>query len=582
MGALDEDAGSTGAGSPIPWHGWILLAFVALVALWPGQTTIPVMDRDEARYAQASRQMLESGDFVDIRFQETARLVKPAGIYWLQAGGAALAGGADAAIWAYRLPSLMGAVVAVLVTAWLGARMGGASVGMTAGLLLAVSLVVSVEARTAKTDAVLLAVVTLAQAALFVIVQRGADQASRFFGAPLVFWAASGMGLMIKGPIGALVSATTILALVVWRRQVRWLRHLRIGPGLLLLLAIAAPWIVAITLRTDGGFLQESVGHSLLGKVARSDDAHGAPPGYHTVLFFITFWPGALFAGLAGVYAWIRRRETAVRFLIAWTVPTWIVFEAVVTKLPHYTLPVYPAIAILAAMAIREAPVVLQRTFARRLHWVAIVLFVAVGSLLALVPAVATQVLDQRVSVVSLLAAVFGGLAVAAGVYVARAPQTRSLAPLIACVAVFYAITFYAAIPAVHALWPSSRIGAIVRELDGCDDIVVATAGYREPSNVFVLGTHAVLGSGEMAADLLIEQPACAVVAVDVSEREPFEKRMEQAGAAWRTLARVEGINYSKGDPLTLDLMVSASSRLHLAPRGEAQTALTSVLDARP
>lgn len=546
----------------MPFWAWAVLLLITLIALWPGQTTIPVMDRDEARYAQASRQMLETGDFVDIRFQDTPRLVKPAGIYWLQAASAAVAGGADAPIWAYRLPSLLGAVAAVVVTAWLATRMAGPQVGLAAGLLLAVSLVVSVEARTAKTDAALLAAVTIAQAALYLISERNDQSRSRFFGAPLVFWAASGVSLMIKGPIGSLVSATTILALVAWRRDWRWLRHLRVGPGLLVVLAVVAPWVIAITLRTDGGFLHESIGHALLGKVARADDAHGAPPGYHTLLFFVTFWPGAVFAGLAGYYAWLRRRERAVQFLVAWIVPTWVLFEAVVTKLPHYTLPVFPGIAILAALALRDAAMLLQNRVARRLHQAAMIVFVVIGLALGLVAPAASLILDEGLAPPSIVAGLLGLIAVIAGIWAARAADTRSLLALAGSVALFYAVTFYSAIPALHALWPSNHIGAMVNSLHGCDEVAVATAGYREPSNVFVLGTDTVLGDGAQAAQFLLDHRDCGIVAVDQAEKGEFLQQLQQAGVTERSLGAIDGINYSKGDPLKLELFVTQSSPL--------------------
>ena len=64
----------------------IVLVVVALLNILPGFFAIPPTDRDESRFAQATKQMLESGDFIDIRFQETTRYKKPVGIYWLQAG----------------------------------------------------------------------------------------------------------------------------------------------------------------------------------------------------------------------------------------------------------------------------------------------------------------------------------------------------------------------------------------------------------------------------------------------------------------------------------------------------------------
>src|SRR4030081_345173 len=64
----------------------LLLVFVSLVSFLPGFFNIPPVDRDEARFAQATKQMLENGDYIDIRFQDEVRYKKPVGIYWLQAG----------------------------------------------------------------------------------------------------------------------------------------------------------------------------------------------------------------------------------------------------------------------------------------------------------------------------------------------------------------------------------------------------------------------------------------------------------------------------------------------------------------
>src|SRR5258708_21308186 len=100
----------------------VLLA-VALLGFLPGFSSIPPIDRDEARFAQATKQMVESGDYVDIRFQDEVRYKKPVGIYWLQAAVVKTAAGlgvpeARTTIWLYRMPSLLGATGAVLLTYW--------------------------------------------------------------------------------------------------------------------------------------------------------------------------------------------------------------------------------------------------------------------------------------------------------------------------------------------------------------------------------------------------------------------------------------------------------------------------------
>src|SRR3569832_2541458 len=101
--------------------GFLLLC--ALLLFLPGVFTIPPVDRDEARFAQATKQMVESGDYVDIRFQEDVRYKKPVGIYWLHSAAVHTASAlglprAQLRIWIYRLPSLLGAIGAVLLAYW--------------------------------------------------------------------------------------------------------------------------------------------------------------------------------------------------------------------------------------------------------------------------------------------------------------------------------------------------------------------------------------------------------------------------------------------------------------------------------
>src|SRR5437763_13471904 len=143
---------------------YLLLAGFCLLLYAPGVAAIPPLDRDEARFAQATRQMLETGDFLRIRFQDEARNKKPAGIYWLQgAAVSAFSDPASTAIWPYRLPSLLGGIVAALLIFAFGKALFGdpiepamaRRIGMIAATLLASALGVVVEAHIAKTDAAL-------------------------------------------------------------------------------------------------------------------------------------------------------------------------------------------------------------------------------------------------------------------------------------------------------------------------------------------------------------------------------------------------------------------------------------------
>src|SRR6266542_4461807 len=138
----------------------MVLLVVALLGFLPGFFSIPPIDRDETRFAQATKQMVETGDFIDIRFQDEVRYKKPVGIYWLQAGVvmAAEALGVPSArtrIWLYRVPSLVGATGAVLLTYWTALAFAARREAFLAALMLAGSILLSVEARLAKTDAML-------------------------------------------------------------------------------------------------------------------------------------------------------------------------------------------------------------------------------------------------------------------------------------------------------------------------------------------------------------------------------------------------------------------------------------------
>src|SRR6201989_462635 len=139
----------------------VFLILCGLLLFLPGFFNIPPLDRDEARFAQATKQMIESGDYVDIRFQDEVRYKKPVGVYWLQAGVVRTAEAlgmpeARTTIWLYRIPSLIGALGGVLLTYWTALAFGRRRVAFAAALMLSASVMLGLEARVAKTDALLL------------------------------------------------------------------------------------------------------------------------------------------------------------------------------------------------------------------------------------------------------------------------------------------------------------------------------------------------------------------------------------------------------------------------------------------
>jgi 4-amino-4-deoxy-L-arabinose transferase-like glycosyltransferase len=325
------------------------LILLSLIYFMPGFVGMGPMDRDEPRFAQATRQMLASGDYVSIRFMDEARNKKPIGIYWMQAASLRVAealGVSDAEhkIWVYRIPSLIGAIAAVLFTYWAALAFVSPSGAFYAALLFASTLLIGVESRLAKTDAMLCATVALCLGVMGrAYMQRGRSIA---FQSAMAFWGAIGLGVLIKGPITPM--APLFSAVVIsWReKSLHWLAQLRPLRGLALSLALILPWFVMIMITTDGAFLRESLGDDMMSKVAAGQEAHGAPFGTYMLALLVTGWPMSPLFAMAVPTLWSLRSHRALLFLTAWIVPMWLVFEAVPTKLPHYVLPLYPALAI--------------------------------------------------------------------------------------------------------------------------------------------------------------------------------------------------------------------------------------------
>ena len=568
MSGLLERLIDRGEGGGLSRPGFVVVILMAVAALAPGLFSIPAMDRDESRYAQASRQMMETGDYLNIKFQEYDRHKQPAGSYWLQSLFAQPFGGAEAPIGAHRLPGFIFAVIAVAITAWLGARIFSPPVGVAAGLLLATTLVLSVEARTAKTDAILLGVGMIAQAALMILMIEIKQRRPAFWGWPAAMWAALGVSLLVKGPIFLMITALTLAGFAAWKRDPGLLLKVRPLPGAALALAIFTPWFIAINLETDWAFALEAIGHSMLGKVGEAQEAHAGPLGFHLGMTALTLWPGVALLGLGLLAAWRFRDRDEVKFLIAWIVPTYVVFEIVATKLPHYTLPSFPAVALLIGLALRDIPALLTGRGAQALHWTFAVIAALVGLILSLAPVVANIELDQPQTFAAYLTVAFGVIAAAAIFAVAARPTLDRVFATGAAAAALYACAFAGAIPAMDRLFTSDRLGQAVASLEGCAQIHAVMGGYREPSLAFNLGTDTWLAyDGADAARNLLQHPRCGVAIIDASWENEFRDQIAAAGASLRTLGGYEGYNAVKGDELSLTFFTLERSDV-TAPRG--------------
>lgn len=532
---------------------YALLILLCLAAFLPGNSSLPPIDRDEPRFMQASRQMAETGDFVDIRFQDESRYKKPIGIYWLQSAAVMLSGeGADAPIWVYRLVSLLGGIIAVCGTFAIGRSLFGTRAGLISAIALIGIVGLGFEARIAKTDAFLTGLTVVAQGALASLYLASRQGRSAPGHAVWLFWVAQACGILIKGPILPLISALTVASVVVLDRDRSWLRNLKPVRGLLVILLIAAPWIAAISTKVGWAFWEESVGKDMLGKVASGQEAHGFPPGYYVITYALFTWPFGWIA-LDGGLAALKRFRTDPRllFLIAWYIPWWIVCELLPTKLPHYMLPAYPAILLLVGWRLTSPEPLYSRRWEIWLMRLARfgVAVVAVG--LAVLAVALPLYFDAFTfwSIPCALAFLVGGW-MGAGRAVDR---TTPGAIAVATVASFVGLGLMAGkvLPAVDYIWPSRQIARTFEANRPCPDSRLASAGYDEPSVVFLTRTDTLLADGAEAAGLLAAD-ACAIAAVDASQQAAFDEAFAGAAAKPVAVAKVDGFNFSNGRFLSI------------------------------
>ncbi|HVZ99274.1 MAG TPA: glycosyltransferase family 39 protein [Caulobacterales bacterium] len=485
------------------WRGYLLIALIALAGALPGVWRMPVMDRDEARFAQASRQMLETGDFIRIRVQDTPRNKKPIGIHWLQTVTAEaalpLTGGRLNEIWAYRLPSVLGAILAACATFWAGTALMSRRAAFMGAALFAAGVLMGFEAMTAKTDAMLVGFTTLAMAAL-----------ARLYAEPrrprllaLAFWAALGAGVLTKGPVTPMVAGLSLAALALWERRFAWMKPLLWWPGPALCALIVAPWVIAIAQATHGGFFTAMFGGDIAPKLAGGQEGHAQWPGYHALLLSALIFPATFALPAAARLGWRtlktpREAAARLRFLLAWALPTFLAFEVLPTKLAHYTLPTYPAIALLCGAGAFAAS---------REHWrltkaIGLVLFGAGGAVIVALlaygatymPGDAAADLRREIQAGLLGAGVLAAALVVLSLF--RQPFVRAASGIVAAMAFSYMLREHV-LPEARSLHVSAEAEAALTRARRLPTPTrpLWVVGYRETSIVFLTRTDAKLAT---------------------------------------------------------------------------------------
>lgn len=545
------------------YRPYLLLTLMCLTLFLPGLSGLPPLDRDESRFAQSTKQMMETGDYIVPYFQETPRSKKPIGIYWLQAASVEiLSSPAAKQIWAYRLPSFFGGLAAVLLTFALGARLFDRRTALVSAAVIASSLLLIVESHLAQVDSVLLATIVLAMYGLALVTTDAAGDAPRpekkwgGYLPSVCFWGGLGLSIMVKGPVGPAVVMMAAIVISVLERDGKWLLKTKPLLGVPLLIAIVAPWPIALFMSGAGDFIAKSASEDLLPKLLSGQESHGAPPGTYLLAVYAAYWPMSLIVIPAFVVAWRDRSDRAVRFCLAWAVPAWIMFELVPTKLPHYVLPAYPALALLTGIFVTRGirRMGLWGTVLFRIHivfWGILTLALAGGAIYGADTFSSAPSLHYVALVLAAVIIVGGGLAVT---YIWRRDSEQTTMALVALMLVFVPLLTMHIGPYLDRIWLSREIAdAMPAEQDRA---ALASVGYNEPSLIFMVGTNTMLTGPQVAARHLVDADR-GYALISNEYLADFDAAARSLGITPVEIRRVEGQNYSNGRNVILHLFAA-------------------------
>jgi 4-amino-4-deoxy-L-arabinose transferase-like glycosyltransferase len=343
-------------------------------------------DEDEPKNAECAREMAAAGNWIVPQFNYQLRTDKPILLYWLMLTSYKVFGVNE---FAARFWSAALAVGTTLLTYHLGRRLYSPKVGLWSGLALCGCLMFAVSGRAATPDSTLIFCTTLA---LYSFVHfGGVEHGTLRRGGYLALYAAMGLAVLAKGPVGVVLPGGILGLFLLCRRQAaepgtaattdsigKRVLHtvaatlapwrvlaaawsLRPLTALVVIAVIALPWYVAVGLRTDGAWLVGFLGKHNVARFTGTMENHSGPIFYYVIAVLVGFFPWSCFLPPAVFRLSQRLRSadaaptrSADLFIACWAGAYLTFFSLARTKLPSYVLPCYPALAVMTGMFIDE------------------------------------------------------------------------------------------------------------------------------------------------------------------------------------------------------------------------------------
>jgi 4-amino-4-deoxy-L-arabinose transferase-like glycosyltransferase len=340
---------------PVRARRWVavVLVFATLVLWFVSIEHRKLVNPDEGRYAEIPREMLASGDWLTPRLNNIKYFEKPPLQYWVTAAIYRVFGFDE---WTARLwPSVTG-LLGILLTGFAGWRLFGKETGVAASLILLSSVYYVIFANVLTLDMGFTFFLSLVLVG-YLMAQRDALQPRVRTAWMLAAWAAMGLAVLSKGLAGAVLPALALITYTAMQRDRSGWRNLRMAVGVPLMLLIAAPWFVSVSM-ANPEFFQFFFIHEHLQRFTGTMHHRSGPWWYFIPVLVVALFPWLVLLAEAALRAW--RHESARgafsprRFLLAWAVSQLVFFSLSGSKLPAYVLPILPALALLIATRIVE------------------------------------------------------------------------------------------------------------------------------------------------------------------------------------------------------------------------------------
>ncbi|HZS18653.1 MAG TPA: glycosyltransferase family 39 protein [Candidatus Udaeobacter sp.] len=325
-----------------------------------GTWSLPLIDRDEPRFAEASREMIQRSDYVVPYFNNQLRLDKPPLTYWAQTVSYRIFGEND---FAARFPSAVAAALVAITIPIRGLKIGGGATGWRAAIIFTLCLQTFVHAKAAVADMWLALFVTTAHWSALELLRDGLTNTPHQ-AAPakhqtthwwFLFYVSLALGFLAKGPI-AWTPLLTVAATRFYAHDLQLGRRFKFVRGIALMLVIVAAWGIPALIRTNGEFLRIGIGRHVIGRSFATMEGHGLDSlgGYilllpfYFVTVFVSFFPWSIKLPWLLKRLW-HKRDNIDCYLFSGAAIIFIIFSLIKTKLPHYTLPAFGMLALLVA-----------------------------------------------------------------------------------------------------------------------------------------------------------------------------------------------------------------------------------------